>query len=83
MAPSRSLHVELDQRLYDRLAEAAVSHSLATSDAAAQAIEAWLDLDAWQRAEIEAGLAEADAGEFATEAEVTAVFDRWAGKNPG
>ncbi|MCJ2093409.1 hypothetical protein MKK67_13060 [Methylobacterium sp. J-072] len=38
------------------------------------AVDAYLDVDAWQRAEIEAALREADAGDFATEKEVEAAF---------
>jgi predicted transcriptional regulator len=38
------------------------------------AVNAYLDVDAWQRAEIEAALREADAGDFATEEEVEAAF---------
>jgi predicted transcriptional regulator len=78
MAISRSLSIQLDEQLYQRLIEAAGSRRLDTSEAAAQAIEAWVDIDAWHRAEIEAGLAEAERGDFASDAEVAAVFDRWA-----
>jgi predicted transcriptional regulator len=78
MAIYLSLSIELDEQLYQRLIEAAGSRRLDTGEAAAQAIEAWVDIDAWHRAEIEAGLAEAERGDFASDAEVAAVFDRWA-----
>jgi predicted transcriptional regulator len=39
--------------------------------------KAYLDLHAWQRAHIGEGLRQADAGEFASEAEVRAAFARW------
>lgn len=42
-----------------------------------EAIENYLDLYEWQIREIEAGLAEADAGEFASDAEVEAAFNKW------
>ena len=45
-------------------------------DLAREALTRYLDLESWQLADIEAGLREAEAGEFASEAEVKAVFAR-------
>ena len=45
---------------------------------AARAIEEFLDREAWQLAEIEAGLAEADRGELASRSEVASVVARYA-----
>ena len=42
-----------------------------------EAESAYLDLHAWQRAHIEEGLRQADAGAFASEAEVREAFARW------
>lgn len=42
-----------------------------------QAIDAYLEAHRWQFAHIEEGLRQAGAGEFASEAEVKAAFDRW------
>jgi RHH-type transcriptional regulator, rel operon repressor / antitoxin RelB len=42
-----------------------------------EAVNAYLDLHAWQRAHIGEGVRQADAGEFASEAEVRAAFARW------
>ncbi len=44
---------------------------------AALAIDDFVTREAWQLAEIEAGLEEAKRGEFASEAEVAAVFDKY------
>ena len=41
-----------------------------------QAINAYLEMHQWQLQEIQQGIAEADAGDFASEDEVTAVFAR-------
>lgn len=57
----------------DRVAEARGRDRATLID---EAIAAWLDLQAWQAAEIEAGLKEAEAGDFATAAEVEAAFNR-------
>ena len=40
-----------------------------------EALGNWLELQAWQAREIEAGLADAEAGNFATEAEIDAAYD--------
>jgi predicted transcriptional regulator len=44
---------------------------------AAQAIEDFVAREAWQLAEIEAGLAEADRGEFANDAELARVVGKY------
>lgn len=44
---------------------------------AAQAIEDFIAREEWQLAEIEAGLVEAIRGEFASEAEVERVFNKY------
>ena len=41
------------------------------------AIDAYLDLQGWQESHIREGLRQADAGEFASDEEVTRVFSRW------
>jgi predicted transcriptional regulator len=45
-------------------------------DAVASAIEAYLDIHRWQMEHIREGLRQADAGEFATEAQMKATFSR-------
>ena len=41
-----------------------------------EAITLYLEMHQWQIEEIQSGIAEADAGDFATEEEVNAVFAR-------
>jgi predicted transcriptional regulator len=41
-----------------------------------EAVNAYLDLHAWQREHIEEGMRQADAGEFASEAQVREAFAR-------
>jgi RHH-type transcriptional regulator, rel operon repressor / antitoxin RelB len=68
-------------RLPDEVEEQLVSLAKATgrtkSWLAGQAIQDYLAREAWQIAEIEQALREADAGDFATEADVAARFKRW------
>jgi predicted transcriptional regulator len=42
-----------------------------------RALEAFVASETWQIEEIKRGLAEADAGEFATDAEAEATFENW------
>jgi RHH-type transcriptional regulator, rel operon repressor / antitoxin RelB len=42
-----------------------------------EAIDAYLDVHQWQIEHINEGIRQADAGEFATDAEVAAAFSRW------
>lgn len=41
------------------------------------ALNAYLERHAWQVEHLEEGMRQADAGEFASEAEVSAAFARW------
>ena len=41
---------------------------------------AFIETQEWQIADIKRGLKEADAGDFASDAEVEAVFTRWRAK---
>ena len=45
-----------------------------------QALESYLDQQSWQVEAIKHGLAEAEAGDFASDEEVKAVFDKWRGR---
>ena len=67
------LEPDLKQRL-DRLAEAT---QRSKSFLAAQAIRDFVDLNEWQVQEIRVAIAEADRGDFASEAEVKEVLGKW------
>jgi predicted transcriptional regulator len=67
--------VEVKQQL-DKLADA--THR-SKSWLAGEAIQRYLDLEAWQIGEIEQALVEADAGDFATDEELAVVKARHAG----
>lgn len=67
------LEAETKKRL-DRLS-AATSRS--KSFLAAEAIREYVAANEWQIKEIRAAIGEADAGDFASEDEVKAVWDKW------
>jgi len=68
-------------RLPDELAQTLASLAKATgrskSFLAIDALREYLDREAWQIAEIQKAVAEADAGDFATDEEVDAVMRKW------
>jgi predicted transcriptional regulator len=65
-----------DKKRLDRLA-AATKRS--KSFLAAEAIREYVSINEWQIQEIKAAITEADAGDFASDAEVKAVMDKWDG----
>ena len=77
MADSAVVTVRLSAELKDRLDALAASTKRSRSVVAAEAIAAYLDLQAWQVAEIEQGIREADAGDFITDEELADAYERW------
>jgi RHH-type transcriptional regulator, rel operon repressor / antitoxin RelB len=73
-AMAESLTVRLDAKSKRRLDKLATATARSKSVLAADAIRAYLDLYEWQVNEIRAGLREADAGDFASHAQVKAAL---------
>lgn len=69
--------VRVPDAVADKLDKLAEKMDRSRAYVAAQAIESFVEREAWQLAEIEAGLAEADRGEFATPAEVANVISKY------
>ena len=71
-----TMTVRVPMQLKEQLDQLAQRTARSKSWLAADAIRAYIELHEWQISEIEAGIREADAGEFASQAEVEAVFAR-------
>ena len=69
--------IRLDAALKKTLDRLAKATGRSRSFLAQDALRQYLDEQAWQVAEIRAAIKEADAGGFATEAEVKAVRTKW------
>ncbi|TIN21588.1 MAG: ribbon-helix-helix protein, CopG family [Mesorhizobium sp.] len=69
--------VRLPEDTTNRLDQLAEKLDRSRSYMAAQAIEDFVARQEWQLAEIEAGLAEAERGEFANEQELAAVIGKY------
>src|SRR6202041_2353475 len=70
---SEVMTIRVDRKTKSRLEKLAKAMERSKSYVAAEAIRAYVELNEWQITEIRAALKEADAGDFATEAEVEAV----------
>ncbi len=74
---SATITLRLDDAVKSKLEQLAEATHRSKSFLAAEAIKAYVDSNDWQIREIQDAIREADAGDFATEVEVQAVFDRW------
>ena len=77
MAAKGVFTIRISSELQDRLDAIADAIDRPRSWVVNRALEAFVESETWQIEEIKRGLAEADAGEFATDAEVTATFEKW------
>lgn len=77
MGTTSIVTVRLDENLKNRLDALARGTKRSKSFLAAEAIAQYLEREAWQIEETQKALQEADAGDFAAEAEVDSVFAKW------
>lgn len=73
---SRTLSIELPEPVFAQVDALARETARSPARVVSEALERLLALEAWQIEDIKAGLLEAEAGEFSSEAEVAAVFAR-------
>ncbi|SIR38158.1 MULTISPECIES: CopG family ribbon-helix-helix protein [unclassified Bosea (in: a-proteobacteria)] len=69
--------IRLDDEMLAKLDALAADTDRSRSWIAAKAIQDYVELNAWQIRRIKEGLAEADRGDFASDAEVEAVFAKY------
>lgn len=79
---STTMSIRLEEDVKDRLEQLADATQRSRSFLAAEAIREYVEVNEWQIQEIHAALAEADAGDFASDDEVKAVQHKW-GANAG
>ena len=73
---STTVTLRLDDVVKDKLEKLAKSTHRSRSFLAAEAIKAYVDSNEWQISEIHAAIQEADAVDFASDADVKAVFEK-------
>ncbi|MDL2314138.1 CopG family ribbon-helix-helix protein [Desulfovibrio sp. OttesenSCG-928-C14] len=72
-----SMSMRLPDELANQLKALAKATGRSKSFLVVQAVQAFVERESWQVAEIMNGLAEADAGDFATEEENAALDAKW------
>lgn len=76
---ARTLNVRLPEALYQQLEQLANATSRTKTLIAVEALSGYVRNESWQIQDIREGITEANAGEFATPAEVNAVFAKYGG----
>ncbi len=74
----KTLNVRLPEATHNKLAQLTRVTGRTKSFLAVEALEAYIDQQTWQIAEVRAGLEEASRGEFATAQEMQAIFAKYA-----
>ncbi len=77
MSQSSTMTIRLDAELKSRLDKLADATRRSKSYLAAEAVREYIELNEWQLQEIQDAVKEADAGDFASEESVNAVFGKW------
>ena len=78
MSQSTTGTIRLDPELKNRLDKLASVTHRSKSFLASEAVREFIELNEWQIQELKVALKEADAGDFASDQEVEAVFSKWA-----
>lgn len=74
---STTMTIRIDDDVRDRLDHLAEATNRSKSFLAAEAIRDFVELNEWQITETKAALAEAKAGDFASDKEVQALAKKW------
>lgn len=76
-APTRTINVRVPVSVYNQLETLAKSTARTKSFVTVEALTSYLAAQSWQVQDIEAGMADADKGDFASDAQVSAVFAKY------
>jgi RHH-type transcriptional regulator, rel operon repressor / antitoxin RelB len=83
MPETTTITIEVPADTERRVTDLAEATGRTRSQLALDALQQYLDVDAWQVAQIHSRIKEADAGAFATDEEVQAIFTRWTSGQSG
>jgi RHH-type transcriptional regulator, rel operon repressor / antitoxin RelB len=75
-----TITIRLESAVKNRLDRLSEATQRTKSFLAAEAIREYVETNEWQIQEIRAALVEANAGDFASDADVKAVADKWNGQ---
>jgi len=71
---TRTMNVRIPESLYGQIEELARATARTKSFLAVEALKGYVENESWQVRDIRAGIAEADAGDFASPEEVAETF---------
>jgi len=74
---TKTINVRLPETLYNQLEELAKATARTKSFLTIDALTNYVERESWQIRDIHDGIKEADAGEFATDDQVNAVFAKY------
>jgi predicted transcriptional regulator len=74
---ARAINVRLPEALYEQIEELAKATARTKSFLAIDALTHYVQIESWQIRDVQEGIKEADAGEFATDKQVKAVFAKY------
>ena len=74
---TKAINVRLPEALYDQIEQLAKATARTRSFLAIDALTRYVERESWQIRDIHEGIKEADAGEFATDNQVEAVFAKY------
>jgi RHH-type rel operon transcriptional repressor/antitoxin RelB len=77
---STTMTIRLESAVKKRLARLSAATNRSKSFLAAEAIREYISTNEWQIQEIHAAIAEADAGDFASDVDVKMLTDKWDGR---
>ena len=77
MPQSTTMSIRLDTKLKSRLDKLSAATRRSKSFLAAEAVREFVELNEWQIEDIKAAVKEADAGDFSSDQEVRAAFNKW------
>lgn len=76
-SPTRTINVRVPVNVYQQLEDLAKSTARTKSFVTLEALSTYLKAQSWQVQDIEAGLADADRGDFASDAEANTMFAKY------
>ena len=74
---ARTINVRVPEDLYSQLEALAAATTRSKSFLTIEALKSYLQSEAWQIQDIQEGIQEADAGQFASAEEVSTVFAKY------
>ncbi len=77
MSQSTTMTIRLEPELKSRLDKLATATHRSKSFLASEAVREYIELNEWQIQELKDAINEADAGDFANNEEIAAVFNKW------